>query len=125
MNVQSVIVDSQGTVLHIIKEDNIDKTEIVNIEVPNDIEENKKFYVYDGSGFTIDQNMKTEYENKKVLLEELEALEKWFDGYDIQCNQYRRSTELGIDYDRDIVAMHEQAEIKKVRINEIRIALQV
>ncbi len=123
MNVQSVIIDSQGVILHVVAEEDTSKTELANITVPDDIEENKRFYIYDGSNFLLDQNKKSEYESRQALLEELESLERWFGEYDIQCNQYRRSMELGIDYDRDIIAMHEQAEIKKVRINEIRARL--
>lgn len=123
MIAEKVILDSEGKILQVLINQESNNEEISNIAVPEDIEENKEFYVYSGNEFILDENRKAEYENKKLLLIELEDLEKWFGEYDIQCNQYRRCVELGIFYDKDIMVLHQQAEEKKARINEIRCSL--
>lgn len=59
------------------------------------------------------------------LIQEREEILNWFIDYDLQCNQYRRKKELGIEieYDRDIIALHEQAEINAARLKEIKATL--
>ncbi len=61
---------------------------------------------------------------KEILIDELMKLKGWFTWYDRQCNEYRRCLDLGIEYDEDIMALHQEAEMKAARINEIRTELQ-
>lgn len=59
--------------------------------------------------------------NEKELLSiELGELETWFSEYDKQVNQYSRCIRLGLEYDKDIKALDEQAKTNAERISEIR-----
>lgn len=59
--------------------------------------------------------------NEKELLNiELHNLEVWFEEYDNQVKQYSRCQRLGIEYDRDIIALDNQAKTNAERITEIR-----
>jgi hypothetical protein len=88
--------------------------------VPIDFEENYPYYKLENEVLVFDAELKQNYIDKEVIKIEKIDLENWFDWYDIQCNQYRRCVELGIEYDKDIMALHQQAEINALRLNEIK-----
>lgn len=58
-------------------------------------------------------------------VEELRALEKWFEEYDKQVIQYQRSVRLGVEFDKDIAELDNQADINAKRIAELRKLLNV
>ena len=58
--------------------------------------------------------------NAISLKEEQEQLIDWFEEYDNQVKQYQRCIRLGIEYDKDIVELDNQAKINQERIKEIR-----
>lgn len=62
------------------------------------------------------QNSKTEIDNNKRKLE----IKIWFEEYDNQVKQYQRCVRLGIDFDKDIVELDNQA---KVYQEELRVLL--
>lgn len=57
--------------------------------------------------------------NKYLLQQELLGINTWFDEYDNQVKQYQRCQRLGIEFDRDIVQLDNQAKINQERIREI------
>lgn len=59
------------------------------------------------------------------LKEEQEQLIDWFEEYDNQVKQYQRCVRLGIEYDKDIVELDNQAKINQERIREIKNILKV
>lgn len=67
--------------------------------------------------FVKDQNPKLLVKEYK---QELEELEKWFEEYDKQVIQYQRSLRLGIEFDKDINELDEQAVVNAARIKELR-----
>ena len=58
--------------------------------------------------------------HKKELNEELNDIYIWFNNYDNQVKQYERCVRLDIEYDKDIVALDNEATQKQLRIREIR-----
>jgi hypothetical protein len=62
----------------------------------------------------------------EVLIDDLGKLYDWFRVYDMECNQYRRIQELLAageqvePYDKDIIALHKEAEAKKIILKELR-----
>lgn len=56
---------------------------------------------------------------EELLYEELYKLETWFEWYDNQICQYNRCVRLGIKFDKDIVELDNEAEIKRARIQEL------
>lgn len=57
---------------------------------------------------------------EELLRNELAEVENWFEEYDNQVKQYQRCQRLGIEYDRDIVELDNQAKVNAERITEIR-----
>lgn len=57
---------------------------------------------------------------KDLLNDELTQLIAWFEEYDNQVKQYNRCQRMGIDYDKDIEILDEQARENAERITEIR-----
>ena len=58
---------------------------------------------------------------QEELLElELRSLYAWFEEYDNQVKQYNRCQRLGIEYDKDIKQLDNQAKANANRITEIR-----
>ena len=57
-------------------------------------------------------------------VEELRELEKWFEEYDKQVIQYQRSLRLGIEFDKNINELDEQAVVNAARIKELRTKIQ-
>ena len=52
--------------------------------------------------------------------EELAQLLTWFEEYDNQVKQYQRCQRLGIEFDKDITTLDNQAKINAARITELR-----
>ena len=67
-------------------------------------------------------------QNPKLLVkaykQELQELEKWFEEYDKQVIQYQRSVRLGVEFDKDIAELDNQAVINANRIKELRLLIQ-
>lgn len=68
-------------------------------------------------------------QNPKLLIEEykkeLEELEEWFEEYDEQTIQYQRCVRLGIEFDKDMAELDNQAVVNATRIKELRILLNL
>lgn len=65
-----------------------------------------------------------EVTEKERLENELQELYAWFEEYDNQVKQYQRCVRLGMLYDRDIMALDNEARVKQLRIAEIRATLK-
>ena len=64
---------------------------------------------------------KTQEELEEIALrQELAQLLTWFEEYDNQVKQYERCQRLGIEFDKDIVELDNQAKANAERIAEIR-----
>lgn len=67
-------------------------------------------------------------QNPKLLVKEykkeLEELDQWFKWYDEQTIQYQRSVRLGVEFDKDIAELDNQAVINANRIKELRLLIQ-
>lgn len=59
------------------------------------------------------------------LQKELTEIEIWFNWYDNQVSQYNRCQRLGIEFDKDINELDNQAKVNQERIAELRIALSI
>lgn len=62
------------------------------------------------------QKSKTEIDNNKRKLE----IKSWFEEYDSQVKQYQRCVRLGIEFDKDIVELDNQARVYQ---EELRVLL--
>lgn len=60
-----------------------------------------------------------------IKLHEMESLEKWFLEYDNQVKQYSRCQRLGLEFDKDINELDNQAKVNAERIAEIRGLLNI
>ena len=58
--------------------------------------------------------------NKYKLQKELLEINTWFKEYDNQIKQYERCVRLGIEFDKDINELDNQAKLNQERIREIR-----
>lgn len=58
--------------------------------------------------------------NKYLLQQELLEINAWFTEYDNQVKQYERCQRLGIEFDKDINELDNQAKTNQERIREIR-----
>lgn len=76
----------------------------------------KELAVQDGKVIAIDHIMTEE----ELLRKELSDLENWFEEYDNQVKQYSRCQRLGLEFDKDINELDNQAKINAERITEIR-----
>lgn len=76
----------------------------------------KELVVQDGKVVAID-HVATEEE---LLRNELAELEIWFNEYDNQVKQYSRCLRLGLEFDKDINELDNQAKTNAERITEIR-----
>lgn len=73
------------------------------------------------TGEFIPDNHKIEYlENQRKLEREIGELSAWFTWYDQQCVQYQRSLRLGIEFNRDIAELDNQAKINANEITRLR-----
>lgn len=62
---------------------------------------------------------------EQELQQELNSLYEWFNEYDNQIKQYERCQRLGIEFDKNIEKLDNQATINQKRIAEIRQILNV
>lgn len=60
------------------------------------------------------------YSETDLALAELGNLEYWFAEYDKQTIQYQRSLRLGVEFDKDIAELDNQAVENAKRIKELR-----
>lgn len=59
------------------------------------------------------------YTEKEILNIELSQINSWFEKYDNQVKQYERAIRRGEEFDKDIVQLDEEADLKQKRIREI------
>ena len=78
--------------------------------------EGKELKVVDGKVVAVEH----EQTQEELLELELRNLYKWFEEYDNQVKQYNRCQRLGIEYDKDIKELDNQARVNADRITEIR-----
>lgn len=98
--------------------------EILGIEMPFEefdklmCEQNKgkELKVIDGKVVAVEH----EPTQNELLELELRNLYTWFEEYDNQIKQYNRCQRLGIEYDKDIKQLDNQARANANRITEIR-----
>ena len=64
--------------------------------------------------------VEVKFSERDLLQHELSNLYAWFEEYDNQVKQYNRCQRLGIEYDKDIEELDNQAKINADRITEIR-----
>ena len=60
------------------------------------------------------------YTQQELYENELYDLIKWFDKYDLQVKQYNRCQRLGLEFDKNIKELDNQATINQRRIAELR-----
>lgn len=65
-----------------------------------------------------------EVTQEELLKQELQELDNWFNWYDNQVSQYNRCQRRGIEFDKDINELDQQAKITQERIAEIRSLLE-
>lgn len=90
-------------------------------EVPEGCED-CAFEDFDENGFNIEKyNARKEREVNYInFVKEKQELLQWFEEYDNQVKQYQRCERLGIEFDRDIEKLDNQATEKQLRLREIR-----
>jgi hypothetical protein len=76
----------------------------------------KELKVVDGKVVAVEH----EVTEQELLQKELTELYSWFDEYDNQVKQYNRCQRLGIEFDKDINELDNQAKVNQDRIAEIR-----
>ncbi len=78
--------------------------------------EGKELKVVDGKVVAVEH----EPTQEELLELELRNLYAWFEEYDNQVKQYNRCQRLGIEYDKNIKQLDNQAKANADRITEIR-----
>lgn len=76
----------------------------------------KELKVVDGKVVAVEH----EPTEEELLQKELTELDNWFKWYDNQVAQYNRCQRLGLDFDKDINELDNQAKVNQERIAEIR-----
>lgn len=76
----------------------------------------KELKVVDGKVVATDHEITQE----ELLRKELAELETWFEEYDNQVKQYSRCVRLGLEFDKNIAELDNQAKTNADRITEIR-----
>lgn len=89
-------------------------------EVPQGCED-CVFEDFDNNGFNVElYNARKEREiNFLKFTQEQQELLDWFEEYDKQVMQYQRCVRLGVEFDKDIVELDNQASINQARLREI------
>ncbi len=94
-----------------------------NQEVNEHFYENARYYYLENNTLVFDENKYNEdisaQEATAKLYTEKKEIEAWFVDYDKQVIQYTRAIALGQEYDKDILELHNEAEIKAIRLKEI------
>ena len=90
-------------------------------EVPEGCED-CAFEDFDENGFNVEKynERKSKEVNYINFVKEKQELLQWFEEYDNQVKQYQRCQRLGIEFDRDIEELDNQATEKQLRLREIR-----
>jgi hypothetical protein len=57
---------------------------------------------------------------EEKIYKELNDLILWFEYYDNQIKQYQRCIRLGIEFDKDVIKLDQEAIQKQNRIKELR-----
>lgn len=57
---------------------------------------------------------------EEKIYKELNDLILWFEYYDNQIKQYQRCMRLGIEFDKDVIKLDQEAIEKQNRIKELR-----
>lgn len=76
----------------------------------------KELKVVDGEVVAVEH----ETTQEELLQKEMVELQLWFEEYDNQVKQYIRCQRLGIEFDKDINELDNQAQLKAQRVSEIR-----
>lgn len=79
------------------------------------------FEDFDENGFNVEKyNARKEREvNSLNFTQERQELLQWFEWYDKQVMQYERCQRLGVEFDKDIHELDEQATVNQQRLREI------
>lgn len=75
----------------------------------------------------VDNKIVAEYHQqteKEKLEQERREILRWFEEYDNQVKQYNRCKRLGVEFDRDIGELDNQATEKQLRLREIKNELE-
>ena len=88
--------------------------------IPPEVDAFLGCYKYENGEYILDENRKAWLEQLKANEAELSSLLSWFEWYDQQCIQYQRSVRLGLEFDKDIEALDNEAVSKAERISQIR-----
>ena len=76
----------------------------------------KELKVVDGKVVAVEHEVTKE----ELVQKELTELDNWFKWYDNQVAQYNRCQRLGIEYDRDINELDNQAKTNQERVAQLR-----
>ena len=96
------------------------ESSIFSESVPEDFLENFYCYQYKDGEFILNQELLNNTKIAQQAQAEYNELLQWFTWYDNQCAQYARAQRLGIEFDRDIVELDQQANKNQNRISELR-----
>lgn len=88
--------------------------------VPGGVDKHLGCYQYINGEYIPDENRIAWLEQLKANEVELNSLLSWFEWYDQQCIQYQRSVRLGLEFDKDIKVLDNEAVSKAERISQIR-----
>lgn len=88
--------------------------------VPSEVDAFLGCYKYENGEYILDETRKEYILQIKAYEKELQSLEEWFKWYDQQCIQYQRSVRLGLEFDKDIKDLDNEAVSKAERISQIR-----
>ena len=85
-----------------------------------------QFYKYENNSIIFDTEKYQKYLDKQNINKEISELQKeineinvWFEWYDGQVKQYERCVRLGIDFDKDIAELDQQAADYQLKIREL------
>ena len=85
-----------------------------------------QFYKYENNNIICDVDKYKRFinnnniEQKIIIIEqEIQKYKNWFTEYDNQVKQYERCVRLGIDFDKDIAELDQQAADYQLKIREL------
>lgn len=91
-------------------------------ELPEDFQENCRMYRLVNGKLIFDEDKQSAAEQRESLQNELNEIHEWFTWYDNQVAQYLRCVRIGEEFNKDIHALDEEANLKQSRIREIQAA---
>lgn len=76
--------------------------------------------------FDVENNCVVDYDNSNDLKEEakqirISEIKLWFEEYDNQVKQYERCVRLGIEFDKDIVELDNQAKVYQEELRQLKL----